>query len=301
VTIGLNTLGQPLRWTWLNGDLVDWKTVGLGTAAGEVDLRVQPAVTPDIDWSNVGPNGCTATPIFDCRIAQASGSFLGANAVFSIDDTLDPSLAGAAFATQGAIAGFLVPGGSPSEPVLDLQMASAHLAADGTPQHGVLQAFLPEQALVNSYGLLPTDAASFFTATREGDPGTQDPPEFDARSASDTSDSGLFVTIRNVTFSAPTYRLARKRSSVRIGVSNAHGATRVATGRLRACRHGACRLVVYRISASGRAVQIASARSDRLGVSLAKASRAKLGRGVKFIAALRRGGKLLAATRGVAH
>jgi hypothetical protein len=302
VVIALNTLGRTLRWTWLNGDLVDWKTNGLGDDAAEIHLRLKLAVTPDIDWSQVSGGGCTATPIFDCNIAQASGAFLGANAVLSLDETLDRSLTGAAFATQGAIAGFLVPSGTATDPALDLQMASSHLASDGSPQHGVLEAFLPAQALIARYGVLPADAASFFTATRRGDPGTQDPPAFEARAASASSDAGLLVSVRNVTFSAPTYRLARKRSTIRVSASTDRRATRLSTARVAACRRRACQLVVYKTKSdlSGRVVRVATSRSDASGTSVATVPAAKLPRGSSYIVVLRRGTKLLMTSGGIA-
>jgi hypothetical protein len=301
VVIGLNTLGRTLRWTWINGELVNWKTDGLGHDAAEIHLQLKPAVTPDIDWSQVSGGGCTATPIFDCNIAQASGSYLGASAVLSLDETLDRSLTGAAFATQGAISGYLVPSGTASDPALDLQMASSHLASDGSPQHGTLQAFLPAAALISTYGLLPADAASFFTATRRGDPGTQDPPQFDALAASASSDTGLLVTVRNVTFSAPTYRLARKRSPVRVSASTDRGATLLSTGRVAACRRRACRLVVYRTKSelSGRTARVATGRSSASGTSVATVPAARLPRGSSYIVVLRRGAKLLATNGGV--
>ena len=84
----------------------------------EIHLRVKPAVTPDIDWSRRSTGGCTATPIFDCNIAQASGAYLGANLVLSLDETLEKPLTGAAFATQGAVSGYVLPSGTATDPAL---------------------------------------------------------------------------------------------------------------------------------------------------------------------------------------
>jgi hypothetical protein len=212
-----------------------------------------------------------------------------------------PLASGAAFATQGAIAGFLVPSGTASEPALDLQMASSHLASDGSPQQGVLEAFLPAQALIARYGVLPADAASFFTATRHGDPGTQDPPEFEARESSASSDAGLLVSVRNVTFSAPTYRLARKRSTVRVSASTNRRATRLSTAGVAACRRRACQLVVYKTKSdlSGRVVRVATSRSSASGAAVATVPAAKLPRGSSYIVVLRRGTKLLMTSGGI--
>ena len=295
VVIGLNSLGSTLRWTWINGGLDGWKTSGLGTSGGEVRMRIRPAVTPEIDWSRESSGGCTATPIFDCDVQQAAGSFLGANLVLSIDESLDAALTGAAFATQGAIAGFLLPGGSPASPSLDLQMASSHLAADGSLQQGTLQAFLPALALTNLYGVLPSDASAFFTAVRRNDPGTQDAPVFTALAAGETSDEGLMVTITGITFSAPTYRVSRRSKPVSIAAKVRSGRTAISTGRVAACRRGACTVSVYR---TGKAapVKVASGRTARTGA--ARVSTAKLPRGASYLVAIRKNGKLVSGGRG---
>lgn len=297
VVIGLNTLGSTLRWTWINGGLADWKSTDLGGDAGELRIRITPAVTPDIDWQRESGGGCTATPIFDCNIQQAAGAYLGANMVLSIDDTLDKDLTGAAFATQGAIAGFLIPGGSSDSPVLDLQMASAHLAADGSLQHGTLQAFLPAAALTSLYGVLPADAPSFFTAVRRGDPGTQNAPVFTHRAASDTSDEGLFVSVTGITFSAPTYRVSARSRAARVRTAVRGAKTTVTTNAIGACRKRACTVTVYR--ATGTApTKVGSSRTDRSGAAKVSIAATKLGRGAQFLVAIRRGGKLVSAGHG---
>lgn len=297
VVIGLNSLGSTLRWTWINGGLLDWKSAGLGSDAGEVRMRITPAVTPDIDWSRESSGGCTATPIFDCNIQQASGAYLGSNLVLSIDETLDAALTGAAFATQGAIAGFLIPSGSPDSPALDLQIASAHLAADGSLQRGTLQAFLPAGALTSLYGVLPTDAPTFFTAVRRGDPGTQDAPVFTHRSASDTSDEGLFVSVTGITFSAPTYRVSTRSRAARFRATVRGAKTNIAVKAIGACRKRGCTVTVYDAGTTAP-TKVGSARTDRRGAARVSVAAAKLGGGAQFLVAVRRGGQLVSAGRG---
>jgi hypothetical protein len=301
VVIGLNTLGKTLRWSWVNGQLVNWKTTGLGTDAAEIRLRVRPSQTPNIDWSTRGPVGCTATPIRDCDIAQADGTYLGSQMVLSLDDTLAPALTGAAFATQGAIAGYLLPGGSSAAPALDLQIASSHLASDGSAQHGVLQAFLPAGALTTLYGVVPADAAAFFTATRRGDPGTQDAPTFAARSESDDDSAGLMITVGGITFSAPTYRVTRKakvlrvRSSVRAKVVSVSSAAKVS-----GCRAKACTAIVYRIAPGlrAKATKVGNGRSDARGIVTVKLSRRTLPKGASYVLSVRKAGKPVASSGG---
>jgi len=293
VAVGLNTIGQTPRWTWINGVLVSRKPAGLRQAAAEIHLRLKPAVTPDIDWSQM-TGGCTATPIFNCEIPQARAETLSSSLLLSLDSTLDPALTGAVFATQGAVAGFLLPGGTPDAPTLDLQIASAHLGPDGAPLHGVLQAFLPAQALINLYGVLPADASTFFTATRVGDPGTQDAPLFQPRTASDTSSDGLFVTIGNISFSSPTYRVARKGKAARVHLSNRGSKATLTLGSLAACRRGACTFTVYRTTPqSAKPAIVASGRTDAVGAVAVLVKRTKSSKGSTYLIAVRQKGKLV--------
>lgn len=134
-----------------------------------------------------------------------------ASLLLSLDDTLDPALTGAVFATQDAVAGYLsADRTADGSPQLDLQAASSHLRPDGSPQLGTVQAFLPASTLQNLYGLLPADAAAAFAVTRSGEPGSNDPPAFQAWTADDDGSDGLLVTVGGVTFSVPTYRVAGK-------------------------------------------------------------------------------------------
>lgn len=227
VVIGLNQLGRSVRWSWGNGDLQSWKTTGLGTADGEIHVRVKPALTPELDWSQHPANGCTATPIRDCELAQADAEFLSAEMLLSLDGTLPDALTGAAFFTQHAILGFLQPGGTSADPILDLQMASSHLQSDGSPQLGTLQAVLPAAGLQSLYGVTPQAATRLFSATRVGDPGTSSPPAFTSLDDSDLDSAGLLVTIHDITFSAPTYRLAKRGSRGGAGTAGAGPSARM--------------------------------------------------------------------------
>jgi hypothetical protein len=73
------------------------------------------------------------------------------------------------------------------------------------------------------YGVLPADAGAAFTATRSGDPGTNSAPVYTPWTAEANGSEGLLVTVGNITFSVPRYRVkgkltrrrARRRSPVR--------------------------------------------------------------------------------------
>lgn len=289
VTIALNTLGSTLRWTWVNGDLERWTASRLGRDDAEIRLRVRPVVTPAIDWSAVPSNGCTATPIRDCDIPRSQGETLSANLVLSLDDTLDPSLTGAVFATEGAIAGFLQPAGNASAPVLDLQIASAHLTAAGAPQTGSITALIPAQALLNLYGVLPADAATFFRATRTGDAGTQSAPVFRRATVAADGTDGLRASISGITFSAPTYALSRTAKAPRTSARRRGATTTVTAPALKACRAAACTATVMRIPSAvkAKAVIAGKGRTTASGALALALPSSRLTKGSRYTLVLR--------------
>ncbi len=289
LTIGLNTLGTTLRWAWLNGGLDYWSATGLGRDDAQIHVRLRPVTTPAIDWSAVPSNGCTATPIRDCAIAQSQGETLSAGLVLSLDDTLDASLTGAVFATQGAVAGFLEPTGTSIAPELDLQIASAHLTAAGAPQTGSLTALIPAQSLLNLYGVLPADAASFFSATRSGDAGTQSAPRFRRATAAADGTEGLLVSVSDITFSAPTYGVSRKAKAPRTSAARRGATTTVTAAAVKACRAAGCTATILRIASKVKSTTVVAGggRTSASGaLSLALPS-SRLAKGSRFTLVLR--------------
>ena len=302
MTVRMNTLGQSLRWSWANLDLLYWSATGLGTADAQVRIRFRPVATQFV--TNFPPgNGCTATPIFACDPQQAALQVLSANISFSLDDTVNAALTGAIFATQGAIFGFVNPTGTASAPVLDLQMAAAHLRADGQVQTGQMKAVLPAQTLLNVYGVLPADAATFFSATRSGSAGTNGTPSYSVWSAGAEGTDGLLITVPDITFSSPTYKVKRKSVAAKTTVKTLGSSTSVSVNALRACRKNVCTATLYTTgtAVSGTAKKIAS------GVSAADGSlnlvfpKAKLKKGAPYSVTIRlkQGGKLVTTAAGV--
>lgn len=214
MTVRLNTLGQSLRWSHANGDLLFWQPSGLGTPDAAVRIKFHPATTPAVDWQNVGDNGCTATPIFNCDIAQADADYLGASLLLSLDTTLGADLTGAVFGTTSALFGYASLSGSASAPVMDYQLASTHRDSDGVVNSGTLKAFLPAAALVNLYGLLPEDAAATLAVARTGSTGTNDTPTFTRWTAGTNGADGVLANVAGITFSAPKYKLSRTAKPV---------------------------------------------------------------------------------------
>jgi hypothetical protein len=295
MTIRLNTLGRTLRWTWLNGDLEYWSATDLGRDDAEIHVRFRPVTTPVIDWSAVPSNGCTATPIRDCDIPQSQGEALSANLVLSLDETLDASLTGAVFATRGAIAGFLLPSGTAAAPVLDLQIASAHLTAAGAPQTGALTALIPAQSLLNLYGVLPADATRFFTTRRTGDAGTQSAPTFTRASAGADGTDGLLVSVSDITFSAPTFAVARKATAPRTSAKRRGSTTTITAAAVRACRRKACTATILRIGSrvGTKATRVGTGRTSASGALLLAVPAGKLAPRSRYTLVLRKKGALI--------
>jgi hypothetical protein len=213
MTVTLNSLGKSLRWTGVNGDLLYWRTTNLGQDDATVRIKFRPAPAPYVGRFPDG-NGCTATPIFNCAVASADAEVLTASMVFSLDNTLDPALTGAVFATRNAISGYLQPGGTAQTPLLEIQLSSTHTKSDGTPQLGTLKAFVPTAGLVNLYGVLPSDAAAF-TTSRAGDAGANDAPTYTPWTATPHGSDGLLVSVQGITFSVPKYRVASRLRPIR--------------------------------------------------------------------------------------
>jgi hypothetical protein len=305
LTIALNTLGKSLRWTWVNGDLLFWQTHDLGQDDATVRIKFRPASAPYVATFPAG-NGCTATPPMNCEIPQADGEVLTGQVVLSLDDTLDPALTGAVFATQDAIMGYLTPGGSAQAPSLDVELASTHLRSDGTPELGTLQAFIPAASLLNLYGVLPTDATTAFTITRTGDPGTNDPPAYATWTAAANGSDGVLITVGGVTFSAPSYRIAGRIKHVSVR-ARARGANTILTASGTGCSvKRPCIEAVYDLGRPNLPRFLARSTSV-LAQKLAAGSRSivvrasKLRKGDRFLVLVRslRNRKLLASALGI--
>ena len=258
MTIALNTLGTSLRWTHITGNLVYWHTQGLGTPSASIRVKFKPVITPFIA-SFPDSNGCTATPIFSCNIPMSDGEGVSASMVLSLDDTLDSALTGAAFATQSTIFGYMQPAGTANAPRLDMQVSSNHFTSIGGVNEGTMQAFIPDAALLNYYGLLPDGASSVFAATRSGSSGSNGTVTMaDWSSASHGSD-GLFVEVPGITFSTPTYKFARKLSGATVTATRITGATNF-TASITSCPTSAqCRAWIYDLGSTGSARYVAKA------------------------------------------
>jgi hypothetical protein len=308
MTIALNTLGRSLRWSWANGELLSWHTNRLGQDDATVHIRFHPAMAPMVTTFPPG-NGCTATPVRDCAIDLADAEVRTAALLLSLDTTLDPALTGAAFATQNAFAGFLLPGGTASAPTLDIQVASTHRRPDGSPQLGILQAVLPAAALLRLYGIPANDAAQAFTATRAGDPGTNAPPTYAVWNAAENGTDGLLVTIRDITFSVPSYRLRSRIARATTTAAVAGKWTKVALRATSCTAKRRCLASIYDLGVKGQKSYlavgkvIANRRPVLSRASMIRVPKRALSRGHAYAVVLKKAQtkKLVSTARGTVH
>ena len=249
MTINLNGLGSALRWSWVDGDLLYWQVSGSGTGT-TVHLQFHPALAPVVA-GQANSSGCTATPITGCSVNQATANVLTASVMFSVDNTLPASLAGAVFATQQAVFGFLQPGGTATAPTLGYQVSSSHNQSDGaTPESGTLEALIPSAALLNLYNLLPADAASVLTVTRDGDTGTNNPTTLSTWTAATNGTDGLFVKVTGITFSVPDYVVAGSLPQIVMHSSVRSGKTTI-KAKIATCKASSkCVATLYDLGAS---------------------------------------------------
>lgn len=305
LTLALNTLGTSLRWSWVNGELVSWQTSNLGREDATVRIRFRPATQPRVMTFPEG-NGCTATPVRDCDIAAADDQVLAASLVLSLDQTLDAALTGAVFATENAFSGYLQPAGTSAAPALDIQVASTHLTSTGAPQLGTVQALLPSTALLQLYAIPAADAARAFTTTRAGATGTNGTPTYEVWTAAENGTDGLLVTVRDITFSVPSYRV--KSRVPRAASSSSLTATRTALAlRGTGCTASRpCSASVYDLGKGTQSRFVAARKPVAKGLAVAtkaatlRVARRDLPRGHGYAVVLRRPGthKLVSTARG---
>jgi hypothetical protein len=290
LTVGLNTLGRNLRWSWATGDLLYWHPTALGTPDATVRIKFKPAVRPDVEYAP--GTGCSATPIFNCNITSPQGDGLGATLLLSLDNTLNPALTGAVFATQGAIAGFLEPGTNPTAPSLDMQIASSHFDANGALRKGRLKAFIPAGALMNLYGLVPVDAVTNFTTTRTGSTGTNGTPIYSVWTVAHDGADGVMVDVRDISFSVPKYRVAGK-SKLRSSSAKAKRGKTTVKSTVPACAKAkGCTGTVYDLGTAAKQWQAARKRvASRTRIKKANISfvvaTAKLKKGHRYLIVLK--------------
>jgi hypothetical protein len=207
--IGFHSAYSTLRWSWVNGVPSYWRNTVAAGADGEIQVRFSPRTMPVMS-----SGGCSQIPVSTCDIAQATSEQLRPQLLLSMDTTLDAGLTGALFGTDSAFIGSLdmspaPPGGAAT---LTYGIAAPHLNADGSPRVGSLYALLSSPMLT----LLGTSVAAFdstiLNVTRTGDPGTSSSAWAGWTAAANGTD-GQFLTISNISFSAPKFLVQKSSAS----------------------------------------------------------------------------------------
>jgi hypothetical protein len=153
LTLNLNTLGQSLRWTWLQGEPSYWRTTNLGQEDATLRVRFSPRKTPIAIDGEGRQMGCSQIPVNPtCEYPAATEYRLQASLVLSLDKTLDPAFTGSLFATENAYIGSLEATNTGTGPQMTWGIA-APLTVDGANNAARLWAVVPDAALLNYFGI----------------------------------------------------------------------------------------------------------------------------------------------------
>lgn len=276
MTISLNTLGAALRWSQLNGDVLYWEPHNLGQADSTLRIKFTLADTPEFIGDYNVLRGCYTIPQDNCPQQHPTGTFLEANLVLSLEEGYGESLTGSVFSIQNAMSGEICDGtftlgeagsvapycqktASPTNPVMEFQMAGVHYSdnADSIVTQGSMKAFIPAGALLNIYGIVPTDASTTFAVTRASAEsntvvtGANDAPTFTPWTAEENGADGLLVEVTGVTFSTPKYTITKTAKTLKVSAKQAGSSrTRFTTKKLTCTKSAKCVISVYRISSA---------------------------------------------------
>ena len=323
MTINLGALGQNLRWTWVNGNVQNVKTAGLGTSSGTIRLQFKPVHTPNVTPYPQSANGCSATPLFDCVIHQATQDYLSANLVLSVDNTMDAALTGAVFSTQSATFGYLDPGQA-GNASLSIQAGGPNLLADGSANSATVSAFFPESAVLSIYGMTSTDAAPSVGITAAGDT-TIGTKSVTAIPAGDSQDQGMAVTITGVTFpdtpghtqagaprrsttdKTPTFKVKSNATNVSGSAQVSGTKTNLSVASVPKCPTSAgCKALVFDLGpkTTKRSKVTATLRTAAAGVAVTNSkftwsvASSKLAKNHAYVVEFKKGTKILSVARG---
>jgi hypothetical protein len=180
--------------------------------------------------SNGIDNFCSTIPVSTCTTETATSEMLQATMVISVDNTA-AIFAGALFASSGAIIGSLeVPNSFSTTNLASNSLtygiaAPSKFAADFTPagattpggvRKGSFYGFVPNTLLSSGFGLTdPTQASSLMTIARTSSTtatGT-DAVTWASWDEASNGTAGQFVSITDITFSAPKFQMKRKAST----------------------------------------------------------------------------------------
>lgn len=219
LTIGLNTVGKKLGWTWMNGTPSFWKTENLGMDNGTARVKFSLSDTPGIDYQDQKAQQCTTIPVSVCDAEKSTQDTLGMEMVLSLDTTLNSTFAGALFATNAAVIGSLDVA-SGETPSLSYGIAGPHRLSDGTVRKGKFYGVLSDAVLLSQFKIAATetDMTKLLSVARTAeskstaDAGT-DTVTWSKWTAADNGTDGRLVTISDISFSAPKFKVTKVSSS----------------------------------------------------------------------------------------
>ena len=219
MTIGLNSVGKKLGWTWMNGTPTFWKTENLGQDNATARVKFSLSEAPGIDYQDPKAQRCTTIPVSECDADKSTQDTLGMQMVLSLDTTLSAAFAGALFATNAAVIGSLDVA-SGETPSLTYGIAGPHRLSDGTVRKGKFYGFLSDAVLESQFKIAATetDMTKVLSVARTAeskstaDAGT-DTVAWAKWTAADNGTDGRLVTISDISFSAPKFKVTKVSSS----------------------------------------------------------------------------------------
>lgn len=235
VTINMNTWGQNLRWTWLNGRPTFWNVSNPGSADSVVRLKFVLTTGPSVVCDNRVPvEGCDPTEAaknYGGRFAPVKA--LKTDMVLSLDNTgVDPVFTGTLFASSNADIGSLSaqPTGSPS---LGFSYGISGMnEIEGQTNEAKFWAFVSDVSLVNYFGATadavaaPEFPASEAMKVLRSDGGTSGAPTWTRWTPDVNGTAGYFLTVEGVRFDGKSVA----SSSIRAGALAATKPARFAVG-----------------------------------------------------------------------
>lgn len=219
LTIGLNVVGKSLGWTWLNGTPSFWKTENLGQDTGTARVKFKLSRSPTL---GAGVDYCSGIPVRKCDAAISTRDTLGGQMVLSLDETAGAAFSGALFATNEAIIGSLEimsgtsQNGEEVAPTLSYGIAAPHSMSDNTPRKGKFYGVLSDAVLQSQFKIAATetDMTKVMSVARTAeskstsDAGT-DTVTWAKWTAADNGTDGRLVTISDISFSAPQFKVTK--------------------------------------------------------------------------------------------
>jgi hypothetical protein len=212
ITIGFKAVYSSLRWSWVNGVPTYWRNTVTPGSTGDVTVRFSPRTMPVMN-----SGGCSQIPVSTCNITQADSERLQPQIILSMDNTLDVGLSGVLFGSAGAFIGSLEssPIVAGQAPTLTYGVAAPHLVAasdGGGDRSGTFYALVPSNILTLFGTSVDAFDQSILSVDRTGDAGTFS-LGWAPWNATDNGTAGQFLTISNISFSAPKFQVTRRGGS----------------------------------------------------------------------------------------